>query len=239
MYSEVFVFSSAGRKNNMRALKPPAASVVIFSFFSHGSVWNGYSHMSTPHDHSYHFTSNSMFKDRKKTLPLASPCQHLVVVCAIQGFRFFFYCAYISSIQLKKTKKTRVCIYTPWWKYYYLDLRSFSCFSVEPLVITTVFVPLWSCRDLSGMWIRRPLCRTSCPTQWERGSCVWCLSTGTPVAGWASDWRRTAAPTVSSTPLAVNNTLRKHSSLHINPLWFTPPRRICSFIHLALQLHSW
>ncbi len=56
---------------------------------------NRYSHISTPHNDSHHFTSHSMFKDRKKTLPLGLPCQHFVVVCAIQGFRCLF-CLYFK-----------------------------------------------------------------------------------------------------------------------------------------------
>lgn len=67
------------------------------------TLLNGCSHISGPHNDSYHFTSNSMFKDRKKTLPLALLCQHFVVVRAIQGLRLFLYSAYISVIQLKKT----------------------------------------------------------------------------------------------------------------------------------------
>ena len=59
-------------------------------FFLPWTLLNGYSHVSGPHNDSYRFTSNSMFKDRKKTLPLALPRQHFVVVRAIQGLSFSF-----------------------------------------------------------------------------------------------------------------------------------------------------
>lgn len=71
-----------------------------------------------------------------------------------------------------------------------------------------------TCRGLSGTGTRRPSFRTSCPTLWGHASCDSSLLTGTPVAGWASGWRCTGAPTVSISLQLIP----WYQSLHSNPL---------------------
>lgn len=66
-----------------------------------------------------------------------------------------------------------------------------------------------TCRGLSGTGTRRASFRTSCPTLWGHASCDSSPLTGTPVAGWASGWRCTGAPTVSNTQPAVNPMVSK------------------------------
>lgn len=161
-----------------------------------------------------------MHEDRRKTSPLGLLCQHSVVICAIQGSRFLF-CLYFKYSAKKTTEFS-----TLWCKIIttHLPCEAICCFSVEPGSLAlhhfyvAIFLPLWSCRGLSGIWIRRPSSRTSCPTPWEHVSCASSLATGTPAAGWASEWRCTAAPTVSNTHPGVKTTLRKHS-VYTSNLW--------------------
>lgn len=105
---------------------------------------------------------------------------------------------------------------------------SFALHHFYASIITIFFVSLWSCRDLLGIWIRRPWSRTSCPTQWEHVSCVSSLAIGTPAAGWAWEWRCTAARTVSNAHLGVNTTPWKY----ILPLY-------SQSLEGSLQLRFW
>lgn len=99
-----------------------------------------------------------------------------------------------------------------------LPCEAIYCSSEEPgsfalrCFHVTICLPLWSCRDSSGIRIRRPWSRTSCPIPWECASCASSLLTGIPAAGWASGWRCTAAPTVSNTHPGVKPALWEHSA---------------------------
>lgn len=103
------------------------------------------------------------------------------------------------------------------------------------LITNATFIPLCFCRNLSGTWIQRASSRTSCPTLWEHVSCASSLVTGTPVAGLASEWRCTAAPTVSIT-YTLELQPRCESTQPTDQTCVTPPGGI--FFHVHIQLHS-
>lgn len=141
-----------------------------------------------------------MCEDWKKTLPLGLLHQHSVLFSDLD---LSLFSAYISSTQFKKQSfllpgANYHCSLTKWGHLFFsVGPGLLAVHHFYTAITSAIFTPL--CRDSWGTWIRRPWCRTSCPTPWELVSCASSLATGTPAAGWASEWRCTAAPTVSNT----------------------------------------